>query len=205
MVAWPNCGVIMLPVSVQDPAPGSYSSAEPSAAPESPLRPPATSTLPSGSSVAVWSLREVIMLPVVVHEAAVGGTTAGVSVGAGDGATVGLGLGSAVGFVTATGSVGAGTGGTSDGSFTKPEPAAAAPPTSSRAAAASSHVRRGARPAPSPPLDERGWTAPALTRPGTRVAIDAGVDATVAARSGMRNRTPRGSPGRGPEPHRRRR
>src|SRR5205823_6472586 len=37
-----------------------------------PYQPPATSTLPEGSSVAVWSFRPVPMLPVVVHVPAAG-------------------------------------------------------------------------------------------------------------------------------------
>ena len=55
--------VTMLPVVVQDPLPGSYSSADVPL----PLSPPATSTLPSGSSVAVLPWRGVVMLPVAVQ------------------------------------------------------------------------------------------------------------------------------------------
>ncbi len=65
----------MLPVGVQVPVAGLYSSAlakighEPST--QVPL-PPATSTWPLGSSVAVWPKRAVVMLPVAVHVPAAG-------------------------------------------------------------------------------------------------------------------------------------
>src|SRR5450759_3601102 len=58
-------GVPMFPVAVQDPLPGSYSSAEASGGLRLALllpEPPATSTLPSGSRVAVWDWRGVGML-----------------------------------------------------------------------------------------------------------------------------------------------
>src|SRR5450756_1944188 len=61
----------MLPVAVQDPLPGSYSAAEASGGLRLALllpEPPATSTLPSGSSVAVWNMRGVGMLPVAVQD-----------------------------------------------------------------------------------------------------------------------------------------
>src|SRR5437867_1487925 len=51
----------MLPVTVQDPLSGSYSSAE------ARLSAPATSTLPSGRSVALWKTRSTPMLPVAVQ------------------------------------------------------------------------------------------------------------------------------------------
>src|SRR5450759_2902839 len=59
----------MVPVAVQDPVLGSYSSAEARMVNSVICRPPpATSTLPSGSSVAVAPLRCVIMSPVAVHD-----------------------------------------------------------------------------------------------------------------------------------------
>ena len=127
----------MLPVAVHVPVTGSYSSAEARAL--SPFRPPMTSTLPSGSGTAAKSDRGVIMLPVAVHDGARGGTAIGVAVGAGEGEIVGPGV-SAAGDVRLgrRRGTGAGSGGTSDGSRTRPEPAATAPPTSSRAAAAKS-------------------------------------------------------------------
>ena len=62
----------MLPVAVQEPPTGSYSSADASVSPVS-LWPPATSTLPSGSQVAVWLARGMAMLVVEVQTAAVFG------------------------------------------------------------------------------------------------------------------------------------
>ena len=62
----------MSPVAVQDPLPGSYTSAEavdlllPSEVP------PATSTLPSGKSVAVCPRRTRTMFPVTVHDPVLG-------------------------------------------------------------------------------------------------------------------------------------
>ena len=54
----------MFAIAVQDPVSGSYSSA--ASVGSSPRRraPPATSTLPSGSSVAVWLWRGVVIFPV---------------------------------------------------------------------------------------------------------------------------------------------
>src|ERR1035437_4600422 len=54
----------MLPVTVHVPVAGLYSSALASGVAEAPSRPPATSTWPFGSSVAVWSVRAVFKLPV---------------------------------------------------------------------------------------------------------------------------------------------
>src|SRR5262245_21028691 len=65
----------MLPVAAQVPVAGSYSSAELSddASSRSNATPPATRTSPLGSSVAVCSVRGVIMLPVTVHADTRGG------------------------------------------------------------------------------------------------------------------------------------
>ncbi len=56
----------MFPVAVQVPVWGLYSSAELRPMSEVPA-PPATSTLPLRSSVAVWSSRGVVMFPVAVQ------------------------------------------------------------------------------------------------------------------------------------------
>ena len=61
---------LMLPVAVQVPADGSYSSAEDKAPVL--LRPPATRTLPLGKSAAVVSSRATVMLPVAVQAPADG-------------------------------------------------------------------------------------------------------------------------------------
>src|SRR2546425_9607245 len=63
-------GWSMLPVGLHAPVRGSYSSADANdlndlSSFES--MPPATRTFPSGSSVAVWSLRATLMLPVERH------------------------------------------------------------------------------------------------------------------------------------------
>src|SRR5689334_20480696 len=55
----------MLPVAVQVPVVGSYTSAVAQAPP--PLPPPVTRTLPLGSSVAVCPLRALAMLPLAVQ------------------------------------------------------------------------------------------------------------------------------------------
>src|SRR5450759_4219348 len=68
VAVWDWRGVTMLPAAVQDPLPGSYSSAE--ASRPVPTVPPATSTLPSGSSVAVSWKRSSIIPPVAVHAGA---------------------------------------------------------------------------------------------------------------------------------------
>src|SRR5450756_138269 len=77
VAVWNMRGVGMLPVAVQDPLFGSYSSAEASGGLPPPVSPPgtllltvppATSTLPSVSSVAVWNWRGVTMLPVTVQD-----------------------------------------------------------------------------------------------------------------------------------------
>src|SRR3990172_8457708 len=68
VAVWFRRGVTMLPVAFQVPVCGSYSSAAASTSRFGPLpKPPATSTLPSGSSVAVWYLRPVTMFPVAVQ------------------------------------------------------------------------------------------------------------------------------------------
>src|SRR5450756_549154 len=78
VAVWDWRGMGMLPVAVQDPLLGSYSSAEASVGPPPPMSPPgsavppATSTLPSGSSVAVWNMRGVTMLPVAVQDPLLG-------------------------------------------------------------------------------------------------------------------------------------
>ena len=59
-----NTKVAMLPVVVHVPVFGSYSSVPVFAVTKFP---PATSTWPLGSSVAVWKARGVLMRPVVVH------------------------------------------------------------------------------------------------------------------------------------------
>src|SRR5450759_1628430 len=73
---WDWRGGGMLPVAVRDPLLGSYSSAEASALllPVTLLLPvpPATSTLLSGSSVAVWDWRGVGMFPVAVQDPLLG-------------------------------------------------------------------------------------------------------------------------------------
>lgn len=61
----------MFPVAVHDPLLGLYSSAEASRL-RPPLEPPATSTLPSSSSVAVWYWRASIMFPVAVYDPLLG-------------------------------------------------------------------------------------------------------------------------------------
>src|SRR5437764_163130 len=60
----------MLPVGAQVFVPGSYSRAVLTAGKSDPTaaqQPPATRTWPLGSSVAVWPMRAVAMLPVTVH------------------------------------------------------------------------------------------------------------------------------------------
>ena len=57
--------VLRLPVALQVPLAGSYSSAVVRRSPK--LYPPATSTLPLGSNVAVWMTRAVARLPVGLH------------------------------------------------------------------------------------------------------------------------------------------
>src|SRR6266545_2843380 len=59
-------GAIIRPVAVQDPVRGSYNSAEANMSPPKPP-PPATNTLPSSSSVAVWLSRATSIAPVAVH------------------------------------------------------------------------------------------------------------------------------------------
>ncbi|OGN81047.1 MAG: hypothetical protein A2X23_10375 [Chloroflexi bacterium GWC2_73_18] len=63
---WSKRASAMLAVAVHRPLLGSYSSADRAVA-SSLGPPPATSTVPSGSSVAVWPPRAVVMLPVAVH------------------------------------------------------------------------------------------------------------------------------------------
>ena len=55
------------PVALQVPVAGSYSSALASWPPLDPPSPPATSTLPLGSKVAVATLRAVVIDPVALH------------------------------------------------------------------------------------------------------------------------------------------
>src|SRR5450759_5054987 len=57
----------MFEVAVHVPLPGSYSSADEQAGVVS-YSPPVTSTVPSGSSVAVWYRRGVTILPVLVQD-----------------------------------------------------------------------------------------------------------------------------------------
>ena len=66
VAVWTNLAVVMLPVAVNVPVAGSYSSALARvAAAVSP--PPVMSTFPLGSNVAVWSYLAVVMLPVAVN------------------------------------------------------------------------------------------------------------------------------------------
>jgi hypothetical protein len=58
---WPPVGVLRLPVRLQVPVAGSYSSPEPEESP------PTTSTLPFGSNVAVWPDRAMLRLPVGIQ------------------------------------------------------------------------------------------------------------------------------------------
>jgi hypothetical protein len=89
----------MLPVALHVPVLGSYSSADASAfhdASSFESIPPATRTFPSGSSVAVWSLRATAMLPVERHVPTAGSADAvGATVTIGDrvGAIGGVGVG----------------------------------------------------------------------------------------------------------------
>src|SRR6185503_540886 len=71
----------MSAVAVQVPLTGLYSSAVASE-PKPPLPPPAMSTLPSGSSVAVWPIRASIIPPVGYHPGALAATTDELGTGA---------------------------------------------------------------------------------------------------------------------------
>src|SRR5659263_705803 len=64
----------MLAVAVQDPVLGSYSSADASSWLSIVATPPATSTLPSGSRVAVCIVRLPSIAPVAVQDAGTGAT-----------------------------------------------------------------------------------------------------------------------------------
>ena len=66
VAVWDLRAVPIDPVPVKAPVVRSYKSAEANAAPVE-LVPPATKTLPVGSSVAVWTTRAVPMLPVAVQ------------------------------------------------------------------------------------------------------------------------------------------
>ena len=59
--------MLRLPVALHVPLAGSYSSALLRPLPLPSGVPPATSTLPLGSNVAVWKKRAVLRLPVAVH------------------------------------------------------------------------------------------------------------------------------------------
>ena len=69
----------MLPVTVHIPVAGSYSSAV-AVAKALKTPPPATSTSPFASNVAVWCTRAVAMLPVAVHILVVGSYCSAVAV-----------------------------------------------------------------------------------------------------------------------------
>ena len=61
----------MLPVAIQVPLSGSYSSVDAEGGPPSAMKTlPTTSTVPSSSRVAVWSARSAIILPVAFQAAA---------------------------------------------------------------------------------------------------------------------------------------
>jgi len=74
VAVWPNRATVMLPVAAKVPAAGSYISAPaiaigaPPLPPPSPLllSPPAMSTFPLNSNVAVWNALATVMLPVAV-------------------------------------------------------------------------------------------------------------------------------------------